>query len=81
MEELPVEVRPVRGSPGENYRAQQFVHQLPLYDFSPDKCHQLSEFEKRLMVKFTDKRAKKFHGVGVVEKNEDGHDKVRSVLT
>ncbi len=71
MQSLPEEYRPVKGGPGETYRAQQFIHQLPPHDLSPDKCHQLSDLEKRYMGKFTERRTNKSYGVGVIEQEAD----------
>ena len=49
------------------WRENQFLKQLPAYDTCPDVCHDLSDLEKKRMVKFVDMRRKKFFGVGEVE--------------
>ena len=76
MESLPEELVPLKGSPGEEHRKQQYIRQLPAYDFSPDHCHALTDLEKRRMLKISERRKKTFLGTGRVEFLETGTIKV-----
>ena len=64
---MPEECVPLYGSQGVDWRENQFLKQLPAYDTCPDVCHDMSDLEKKRMVKFVDMRRKKFFGVGEVE--------------
>lgn len=76
MSSLPKECVPLKGSQGEKHRAQQFLHQLPAYDSSPEVCHKMTELEKKRMLKFVERRKNKFFGIGTVSLEESGSSKV-----
>lgn len=71
MDCLPSNYVPKKGTKGERNHAYLYLMQLPPQDFSPDSCHQLTEIEKRRLVKSADKRRTKSSGVGVVTRLTD----------
>ena len=77
MQSLPRECVPAVGTEGESYRRTQCFTQLPLYDFSLEACHKMSDLEKKRMGKFTERRRTKFFGVGKVKLKNTRDDQVR----
>ena len=78
MQSLPSECIPALGSEGERYRRKQCSQQLPLYDFSLDACHKMSDLEIKRHAKFTSRRKENSFGVGTLklhgtDKNMVGH--------
>lgn len=67
MKSLPPECVPTLGTEGETYRRKQCFLQLPVYDFSLDACHKMSDLEKKRYVKFTSRRSENFFGVGTLK--------------
>lgn len=67
MESLPPECVPTLGTEGETYRRKQCFLQLPVYDFSLDACHKMTDLEKKRYTKFTSKRSENFFGVGTLK--------------
>lgn len=67
MESLPPECVPTLGTEGETYRRKQCFLQLPVYDFSLDACHKMTDLEKKRYVKFTSKRSENFFGAGTLK--------------
>ena len=65
MECLPKNCRPYKGTKAEKQRQEHFRYQHPLHDANPEFCHQISDVEKKKMLKFSEKRARCF-GVGKV---------------
>ena len=64
MQSLPSECVPEVGTEGDNYRRKQCFLQIPLYDFSLDACHNMTDLEKKRYGKLTDRTREKFFGVG-----------------
>ena len=77
MQSLPPECVPAVGAEGESYRRTQCFTQLPLYDFSLEACHKMSDLEKKRMGKFTERRRTKFFGVGKLKLKNTRDDQVR----
>ena len=67
MQSLLAECVPALGTEGERYRRRQVSRQLPLYDFSLEACHKMSDLEKKRYGKFTARRSEKFFGVGTLK--------------
>lgn len=66
MQSLPKEVVPLRGSKGEKHRIEQYMQQLPAYDYSLVACHKMEDLDKKRMTKFIDRTKKRFFGIGAV---------------
>lgn len=81
MQSLPTGCVPKRGAEGEEQRMQRFTQQMPVYDFSLDVCHKLTELEKKRMLKFVEKRRKESYGVGTVELEMSEEGKVRATVS
>ena len=82
MQSLPEECVPLKGTPGEHYRSQQFIHQHPPQDLNPENCHKLTDLDRKRMAKFAERRKNRFHGVGTVELQKSrSNSKVRSSLS
>ena len=67
MGSLPKECVPAVGMEGDRYRRSQCFQQLPLYDFSLEACHKMSDLEIKRHGKITARRRDKFFGVGSVK--------------
>ena len=67
MQSLPTECIPALGTEGENYRRKQCFLQVPLYDFSLDACHKMSDLETKRYAKLTTKRRENCFGVGALK--------------
>ena len=67
MESLPEECVPALGTEGERYRRTQCFQQLPIYDFSLEACHKMSERETKRHATMTMRRRDKWFGVGIVK--------------
>ena len=67
MESLPKECVPALGTEGERYRRTQCFQQLPIYDFSLEACHKMSEREAKRHAKITTRRRDEGFGVGIVK--------------
>lgn len=80
MQSLPSECVPAVGTEGESYRRTQCFHQLPLYDFSLEACHKMSNLEKKRMGKFTERRRTRFIGVGKLKLKSTRDDQVRETV-
>ena len=76
MQSLPAECVPVLGTEGESYRRKQCYTQIPLYDFSLDACHKMSDLEKKRFGKLTSRREESF-GVGTLKLHATAEDMVR----
>ena len=77
MQSLPPEFAPLVSSEGETYRRMQCFLQLPLYDFSLDACHKMTDVEKKRMIKFAERRQREFFGVGCLKLKNNREDQVR----
>eukprot|EP00731_Ephydatia_muelleri_P032074 Em0023g581a len=66
MKSLPDEYVPAKGTPGALWRIQQYTTQLPAYDFDSGACHQMTDLEKRRLIKFAEKRRSQSEGRGRV---------------
>ena len=77
MEGLPEECVPVVGTEGERYRRSQCFLQLPVYDFSLEACHKMSELETKRHGKITTKRRNESFGIGAVKLQSSEQKKVR----
>lgn len=82
MESLPPECVPTLGTEGETYRRKQCFLQLPVYDFSLDACHKMTDLEKKRYAKFTSKRSENFFGVGTLklQGSEEGIVRVQTYM-
>ena len=67
MQSLPAECIPALGTEGERYRRKQCSLQLPLYDFSLDACHKMSDLEMKRYGKLTTRRKENSFGVGTLK--------------
>ena len=67
MESLPTECVPALGTEGETYRRRQCFLQVPLYDFSLDACHQMTDLETKRYTKITTKRRENSFGIGALK--------------
>ena len=76
MQSLPSECVPLLGTEGDSYRRRQCFQQVPLYDFSLDACHKMSELEKKRFGKFTNKRQSESFGVGALKLKSTAEDSV-----
>lgn len=63
---LPKNWRPYKGSKAEQQREEIFKYQHPLHDASAQFCHNISDVEKKRMLKFGEKRIRECFGVGKV---------------
>lgn len=63
---LPKNCQPLNGSKAEHRREEHFKHQNPLQDASVEFCHEISDLEKKRMLKFGERRIKNCFGVGKV---------------
>lgn len=66
MKLIPFDRRPIRYTQSAIKCCQISIEQNPEQDSNPDLCHPLSEMETNLIRKFTERRYKKFRGIGVV---------------
>ena len=66
MNSLPDEVVPLRGTAGEERRSKLYLEQLPPHDVDSAMCHDMTDTEKRRLVKIAEKWKKKACGVGTV---------------
>ena len=64
MECLPKDRAPLRGSEGEKKRNQLYLEQLPPHDLDPALCHDMSDIEKKRLIKIADKNKARACGVG-----------------
>ena len=78
MQSLPSECVPEVGTEGDNYRRKQCFLQIPLYDFSLDASHNMTDLEKKRYGKFTDRTREKFFGVGKLKLQNTTDKKVYS---
>lgn len=81
VQSLPSGCVPKKGKEGEEQRVQRFTQQMPVYDFSLDVCHKLTELEKKRMLKFVEKRRKESYGVGTVELEMSEEGRVRATVS
>ncbi|ROL43974.1 Testin [Anabarilius grahami] len=71
MELLPPEQRPIAGSAGADYRKKQMAKQLPDHDQDPERCHELSPSEVKLMQQYVRKYKDEALGVGDITVPEE----------
>ncbi|XP_067234893.1 testin [Chanodichthys erythropterus] len=71
MELLPPERRPIAGSAGADYRKKQMAKQLPDHDQDPERCHELSPSEVKLMQQYVRKYKDEALGVGDITVPEE----------
>lgn len=64
MECLPKDRAPLRGSEGEKKRNQLYLEQLPPHDLDPALCHDMSDIEKKRLIKIADKNKARACSVG-----------------
>ena len=81
MQSLPSECVPEVGTEGDNYRRKQCFLQIPLYDFSLDACHNMTDLEKKRYGKLTDRTREKFFGVGKLKLQNTMDKKVYTTYT
>ncbi|KTF92563.1 hypothetical protein cypCar_00016759 [Cyprinus carpio] len=71
MELLPPERRPIAGTAGADYRKKQMAKQLPDHDQDPERCHELSPSEVKLMQQYVRKYKDEALGVGDITLPEE----------
>ena len=76
MASLPKNCVPLRGSKAERERLRRITYQHPQHDSNIEYCHDMPDLEKKRMVKFTERRKKKFFGIGKVFVLTTDEDKV-----
>ncbi len=78
MASLPQNCVPLRGSKVEQERLKRITHQHPHHDSNIEYCHVMPDIEKKRMIKFAERRKKKFSGIGKVLILSAGGEKVNS---
>ncbi|XP_065147866.1 testin [Paramisgurnus dabryanus] len=71
MELLPPERRPIAGTTGADYRKKQMAKQLPEHDQDPERCHELSPGEVKLMQQYVRKYKDEALGIGDITLPEE----------
>ncbi len=71
MELLPPERRPIAGTAGADYRKKQMAKQLPDHDQDPERCHELSPGEVKLMEQYVRKYKDEALGMGDITLPEE----------
>ncbi|XP_051740350.1 testin [Ctenopharyngodon idella] len=71
MELLPPERRPIAGTAGADYRKKQMAKQLPDHDQDPERCHELSPSEVKVMQQYVRKYKDEALGVGDITLPEE----------
>ena len=79
MDSLPKEYVPVVGTEGERHRRAQWFLQLPVYDFSLEACHKMSDLENKRHGRITTRRRDECFGVGAVKLKGTEEKMVRSL--
>ncbi|XP_067292057.1 testin [Pseudorasbora parva] len=71
MELLPPEQRPIVGTAGADYRKKQMAKQLPDHDQDPERCHELTPSEVKLMQQYVRKYKDEALGMGDITLPEE----------
>lgn len=66
MNSLPDEYVPLRDTKGERMRNKLYLEQLPRHDVDPTVCHDMTDTEKKRLVKIAEKWKTKACGAGTV---------------
>ena len=76
MECLPEECVPRVGTEGARHHRAHCFLQLPLYDFSLEACHKMTDLENKRHGRITTRRREESFGVGAIKLKSNGEKMV-----